>query len=100
VTAHFREASRVARRAVLLCDMHRNALVLAGLWTFVLFAGGGPEFRGDAVLSVRRGWRTQEWRRLAQAAGLWDARVWREHGSRVLLALKKDGRAELSAPEN
>lgn len=86
VITHFSEASRVARRLVLLCDLHRNPYFLAGLWALVLLSGEGREFRQDATLSVRRGWRTGEWRRLADAAGLENARVWLEHGTRVLLA--------------
>ncbi len=87
VVAHFREAARVARRAVLICDLHRNGVFLFGLWLFLLRAPRA--FRADAMLSVRRGWRVPEWQTLAAEAGLTGARVWREHGTRVLLALSK-----------
>jgi ubiquinone/menaquinone biosynthesis C-methylase UbiE len=89
VIAHFCEASRVARRLVLICDLHRNPVFLSGLWALMLFARERREFRHDAVLSVRRGWRTGEWHRLAAAAGMKNARVWFEHGTRVLLAEAK-----------
>ncbi len=89
VVTHFREAARVARRAVLLCDLHRNPLFLSGLWSLLIALRVPAEFRQDGVLSVLRGWRVPEWRRLADTAGLSSARVWQEHGTRVLLALKK-----------
>lgn len=89
VITHFREAARVARRLVLICDLHRNLPFLAALSIFVGLAGEGRELRSDAALSVRRGWRTDEWRRLADAAGLQGARVWKEHGTRILLSLLK-----------
>lgn len=89
VVTHFREAARVARRAVLLCDLYRNGWFMAGVWAFVGLAGESRELRRDGALSVRRGWRPEEWRRLADAAGLTHARVWKEHGTRVLLALDK-----------
>lgn len=85
VIAHFREARRVARRAVLICDMVRSPVFLAALWAVMVVLGAPREFRRDGVLSVRRGWRPEEWRRLAAAAGLTGARVWTEHGTRILL---------------
>jgi SAM-dependent methyltransferase len=36
VVAHFREANRVARRAVLFTDLHRNVGFLVGLWLGLL----------------------------------------------------------------
>ena len=89
VVTHFREAARVARRAVLLCDLHRNPFFLSGLWSLLIALRAPTEFRRDGVLSVLRGWRVAEWRRLADAAGLSSARVWQEHGTRVLLGFKK-----------
>lgn len=89
VIRHFQEAGRVARRAVLICDMQRNPLFLAGLWLTLIAVGAPGEFRRDGVLSVRRGWRVPEWRHLADQAGLPQARVWSEHGAHVLLAVAK-----------
>lgn len=89
VVSHFQEAARVARRLVLICDMQRRLPFLAALGIVLWLRGAPKEFREDGLLSVRRGWRVQEWRRLAIAAGLPQSRVWSEHGARVLLALKK-----------
>lgn len=100
VVAHLREAGRVARCGVLLCDLHRNPIFAAVLWVMLLALRAPAVFRCDGVLSVRRGWRVPEWRRLAAAAGLRDARVWSEHGTRVLLQYRKsprDGAPPLSA---
>ena len=89
VVRHFREASRVARRLVLICDMHRNPGFLLVLGTLLVACRAPPAFRRDGLLSVRRGWRVAEWRRLAGMAALPEARVWAEHGSRILLADQK-----------
>jgi len=91
VIAHFREAARVSRRLVLLCDMRRSALFLGMLGAFLWVHRVPREFLDDGLLSVRRGWRPEEWRALADRAGLGQARVWSEHGTRVLLSLQKGG---------
>ena len=100
VSAHFREARRVARQSVLICDMVRSPFFLVALWA-VLFALRAPkEFRQDGVQSVKRGWRESEWRRLAAWAGINKARVWSEHGTRILLAhCLRDGTAEQPDPK-
>jgi hypothetical protein len=94
VVRHFAEAHRVARRAALICDMHRNAFFYA-LLAATLTAMQLPAWlRQDGMVSVKRGWRVPEWQDFANRAGLPDARVWFEHGTRVLLCSRKDfGRA-------
>ncbi len=89
VIQHFREADRVARRLVLVCDMQRNPVFLVLLGMLLVVKGAPREFRRDGMLSVRRGWRAGEWRGLVERAGLRGAQVWAEHGSRVLLARVK-----------
>ncbi len=91
VVRHWCEARRVVRRGVLFCDLLRSVPFLVALWALTVLTGHRRSLRHDAVLSVRRGWRPEEWRRLAAAAGLAGARVWREHGTRVLLAWTNDG---------
>lgn len=86
VSAHFREARRVSRQAVLICDMVRSPLFLVALWAVLVALRVPKEFRKDGVQSVKRGWRIHEWERLAALAGLQGARVWSEHGTRILLA--------------
>jgi ubiquinone/menaquinone biosynthesis C-methylase UbiE len=89
VVAHFKEASRVSRRVVLLCDLHRNFLFLVSMWVALIILRFPRPFRQDAVLSVRRGWRLDEWHHLAKTAGLKDSRIWLEHGTRILIAATK-----------
>jgi SAM-dependent methyltransferase len=91
VIRHFLEADRVARRLVLVCDMQRNPVFLVLLGMLLVAKGAPREFRRDGLLSVRRGWRAGEWRELVERAGLTGARVWSEHGSRVLMARVKGG---------
>lgn len=89
VIAHFAEAARVARRAVLICDLHRNPFFLLGLRMMLRCMSVPQEFREDGALSVRRGWRVPEWERLVKSASLKGATVWFEHGTRILLSVVK-----------
>lgn len=72
---HFREAGRVARRLVVIVDLHRNPLFAAAVWALLALWRAPRHFREDGVLSVRRGWRVGEWRCLAAKAGLTGAQV-------------------------
>jgi SAM-dependent methyltransferase len=89
VVAHFREAHRVAGRAALICDMHRNAFFYAALAVVLTLMRLPAWLRSDGLVSVRRGWRVPEWRACARRAGLPTARVWFEHGTRILLCAPK-----------
>lgn len=55
------------------------------IWVFLHTLGFPAHFRSDGLLSVRRGWRVAEWEALAARAGIHGARVWQEHGARILL---------------
>lgn len=89
VVAHFREAWRVARRAVLFSDLHRNAFLYALVWLGSRMLGLSRETREDGVISVRRGFHLDEWRRHAGQAGIPGARVWLYAGTRIMLAAGK-----------
>jgi len=89
VIRHFQEAARVSRGAVLICDMQRSVLFLAMLWALLRACRAPREFRNDGLLSVRRGWRAAEWRRLAKEAGLDSVRVWTEHSAHILLSYRR-----------
>lgn len=89
VIEHFREAERVSRQAILICDMVRNPVFLAVLWATLLTLRAPRNFRHDGIQSVKRGWKKPEWERLAALAGLDGSRVWVEHGVRILLEYKK-----------
>jgi ubiquinone/menaquinone biosynthesis C-methylase UbiE len=83
--AHFREAGRVARRLVVIVDLHRNPLFAAAIWLLLTAWRAPRHFREDGVLSVRRGWRVAEWRELAARAGLAGARVRSFGGMQLVL---------------
>lgn len=89
VVRHFAEAWRVARSMVYLTDAHRNVGALCFIWVLMRLLGFSPEFRSDAVLSVKRGWRVREWRDLAARAGIVGAKVQLHFGARIVLVARK-----------
>lgn len=89
VVTHFREAWRVARHAVLLSDLHRNPFLYGLVWAGSWLAGFNRAMREDGLISVQRGFRLDEWRGHAAAAGIPDARVWLYAGTRIMLAARK-----------
>jgi 2-polyprenyl-3-methyl-5-hydroxy-6-metoxy-1,4-benzoquinol methylase len=89
VVRHFAEAWRVARGVVCLTDAHRNVGALCFISVLMRVLGFSPEFRADAALSVRRGWRVREWRELAGRAGMVDAKVQLHFGARIVLVARK-----------
>ncbi len=91
ITRHFREAWRVARKGILFTDLHRNVFLYGALDLFFRLRRYPKHFRDDALLSVRRGFRIGELRRLAEQAGLTDARAWLYFGARTILEARKSG---------
>jgi SAM-dependent methyltransferase len=88
-----REAWRVSRRGILICDLHRTVLVYCALW-FLLRAQRhtGPFYR-DALLSVKRGWRVAELGKLAETAQIANVEVSILGRARVVLkGLKEPNR--------
>ena len=76
--------------ALIISDLHRNAVLYAGLW-LVLRLGGFPRNVGeDGLLSVRRGWHVDELESIARKAGIAEAKVWLYFGARVLLGAARD----------
>jgi len=53
--ALLRECTRVARRAVIIADLRRSWLAVAGLWTSSFALGFHPVSRHDGVVSILRG---------------------------------------------
>lgn len=86
---HFAEAWRVTRDALYLLDAHRNVFALVFLSAFLRLAGFSREFRSDAALSVKRGWRVREWQRLAADARIPNASVHVDYASRIVLSARK-----------
>jgi ubiquinone/menaquinone biosynthesis C-methylase UbiE len=76
---------RVARRAVILADLRRSRAAMAGVWvaSFGLVMSGVT--RHDAVVSLKRGYTTQEFDEMLQEAGVRTAAGYR-HGARIVAA--------------
>ena len=89
VGRHFKEAWRVARDLVFLNDLHRSIALYGILWLVLRICRFPDHFRSDGLLSVRRGWRVDEWRVLANQAGIPEARVWLYAGARVMLGARR-----------
>ena len=85
VERHLSEAWRVARRAIVLSDLHRGLLLYGVLWVFLHVFRYPGHFSADALLSVRRGFRVNELRRLAQKAGITAACVELNYRMRISL---------------
>jgi SAM-dependent methyltransferase len=92
VVQHWREAWRVTRDALFICDLHRNVCFYSMLWVFLLLLCRDRRLRADGLISVKRGFRRREWRALAAQADLPDAKVWLYYGTRIVLQARKAGR--------
>jgi 2-polyprenyl-3-methyl-5-hydroxy-6-metoxy-1,4-benzoquinol methylase len=89
VIKHFQEAWRVTRNAMFFTDLHRNPALLGMVWLSCIVARLSSEMRADGIISIRRGWRVPEWKHLARAAEIPNARVWLYFGSRIILQARK-----------
>lgn len=79
-----RECTRVARRAVIIGDLRRSWIAVAGLWSGSYLLGFHPVSRHDGVVSIRRGYTVPELQQLVQAATGCLPRVRRRLGFRVV----------------
>jgi SAM-dependent methyltransferase len=61
------EMDRVARRRVIVSDLHRSRVAAAGIWLASFILAFHPVSRHDGVVSVMRGFRARELRRLVEA---------------------------------
>ena len=98
VVRHFAEAWRVSRDIVCLFDAHRNVFALGLIQILLSALGFSREFRSDAALSVRRGWRVPEWELLAARAGISGAAIHLQHGARIRLFARKRSPASAVLP--
>ena len=89
VVTHWREAWRVTRDAVFICDLHRNALLYTLVWLALHLMRANRAMIEDGLISVRRGFRRDEWCKLADRAGIPGANIWRYHGTRIILQARK-----------
>jgi len=89
IPRHFAESWRVASKAVLISDLHRNALLYATLFVTLRLQGHSRDFIEDALLSVQRGWRVAELRELTKKSGIAQLKVHLYFGARVLVMGRK-----------
>ena len=89
VVTHWREAWRVTRDAIFICDLHRNAGLYTLVWLALHLMRLNPTVVEDGLISVRRGFRLDEWRGLSVRAEIPAASVWRYHGARIVLQARK-----------
>ncbi len=85
-----RTCDGLARRGVVIADLHRSAIAAAGFWIGARLLGFDRVTRLDGITSIRRGFTTAELRAILSGAGL-AARVERRPGWR-LLATWRPGR--------
>lgn len=89
IVAHLREAWRVTRDALFICDLHRNAGFYAAMWLLLPFMRIGRSLREDALLSIKRAFHLSEWRTLANRANVPGAKVWLYCGTRIVLQARR-----------
>jgi SAM-dependent methyltransferase len=89
IVTHWREAWRVTRGAVFFCDLHRNAGLYALVWIGMHLLRVGRTVHRDGLISVRRGFRQDEWRDLAARAEIPGAKIWLYYGTRIVLQARK-----------
>lgn len=74
---------RLARRAVVLADLRRSRLAMAGIWLAARPFGMSRTTRHDAVVSLRRGYTVAEFEALLHRAGV-RASVFRRRWARIV----------------
>jgi ubiquinone/menaquinone biosynthesis C-methylase UbiE len=82
-TRLLQECTRVARVGVIVGDLRRSWLAVAGLWSSSFLLGFHPVSRHDGVLSVLRGYTDDELRTLVERATGRRCTVRRHMGYRI-----------------
>jgi ubiquinone/menaquinone biosynthesis C-methylase UbiE len=77
------ECHRAARTAVIVTDLARARLAVAGFWVASRVLQFDQATRTDGITSVRRGYSLEEFEELFRAAGL-EARAFRRPGYRLV----------------
>ena len=77
------ECDRIARRAVIVTDLARGRLAIAGFWVISRLLQFEAATRADGVTSVRRGYNLEEFAELFRGAGV-AARCFRRPGYRLV----------------
>ncbi len=87
----------LARRVVVLADLRRSRLAIAGVWAASLGLGMSPVTRHDAVLSLRRGYTREEFSAMLQEAGV-AAVAWDRPGFRVVASWSPETSSVIRRP--
>lgn len=90
------ELQRVARRGLLINDLHRHPLAYVGIWMLSRLLRMAPMVQHDAPMSVRRGFRRDELRRLARDVPLPAASVHWHWAFRWILSTIATGEGHVS----
>lgn len=89
VVALLRESYERARRGIIMGDLERGWMTLAGFKLVQPVFARSYITRSDAAASVRRGYTTSELRDMARDAGLTNARIQRQFPFRMTLTADK-----------
>jgi hypothetical protein len=92
IIRHWREAWRVTRDGIFICDLHRNSVFYGLLGLMLWLLRTEKHVRDDGLISVKRGFRRAEWLDLAARAGIPEARVSLYYGTRIVLQARKAAR--------
>jgi SAM-dependent methyltransferase len=86
-----REMNRVAKRRVIIADLRRNWVAVAGLWLVSFPLGFHQVSRHDGVVSILRGFQAPELRDLVRQATGVDPMVKHQPGWRLTASWDPDG---------
>jgi len=76
---------RIARRAVVLADLHRSRMAMAGVWAASVGLAMSGVTRHDAVVSLKRGYTKTEFDEMLRQAGVRTVARYRR-GARIVAA--------------
>ena len=83
-----RECDRIARTAIIITDLERARLAVAGFWVVSRMLQFDAATQADGITSVRRGYTRNEFRELIREAGL-SAETYRRPGYRLVAVARK-----------
>ena len=88
IVVALREMSRVARRGIVVIDLHRDPVAYVGYKILCAVFRISPLVRHDGSLSIKKGFRTEELKRLGVSAGLDESVAEHVTPGRVVLSAK------------
>lgn len=88
-----RECNRIARRALIVTDLERARLAVAGFWVVSRVLQFDAATRADGITSVRRGYTLEEFRALFRLAGI-PATAFRRPGYRLVAVGRRNPDAD------